>query len=356
MPVITKTEKIYEKLKQRIETSPPGMRMPSVRETMAQFKVSQVTVERALAMLAREGLIARESSGRRKVAHREGKGGVSSTRCIGLAFPDYPSRIYEILIRLLVQKIQGSSGTPRLLRYDWRERILTRLPREHFDGLILMPAAVTLTPEDVLKVQEFGVPTVLFYHVLRGVAVDSVTSDEEGGGAMMANHLIQLGHRRLAVLVAEPASAITDERVTGFVKQARLHGIDKVNVLDCETRLGESSAEKAYAKIRDTVERGGLDFTGLFAVSDFGALGAMKALRDLSIGIPEQVSVVGFDGLDESAFFHPALTTKKANFEDLAQAAMAILDRRLAGDDGGAIQTMITPSLVVRESTGRVNL
>ncbi len=353
MPVVTKSEQVYRELKHRITSLGPSMPIPSVREMMREYGISQVTVERALRMLAQEGLIAKAPSGRRHIVCKGGSKSHVCVKTVGLAFPDYPSPIYEILISFLSRKVQDAGMAYRLIRYDWQERILRRLPRETVDGLIIMPVSTMLEPEDLIRVKEFGVPIVHLYHVMRGISQDYVSPDEEMGGAIIANHLIHLGHRRLTILIAEPRSVIMDERVAGFMKQARLSGIEDVQVLDCQTQSGESSIEKAYATVRRKV-RAGLDFTGLFVVSDHGALGAMKALHDEGIRIPQDVSVVGFDGLSESAYYHPALTTKKADFEELADAAVTVIHRRLQGETQDAIQIMLTPSLRVLESTGPV--
>lgn len=149
-------------------------------------------------------------------------------------------------------------------------------------------------------------------------------------------------------------------RVAGFTRQARLAGVESLEVINClamalasPTRVSGGSYGVGHFGIAAMArERARLGFTAAFADSDMGALGAMKALHEARIAMPAEVSVIGFDDLPEAHCFHPALTTIRQDLSGWFHAALRIIESRIAGDTGPAQRIRVRPELVVRESTG----
>jgi DNA-binding LacI/PurR family transcriptional regulator len=131
-------------------------------------------------------------------------------------------------------------------------------------------------------------------------------------------------------------------------------GIEDVALLNSHTQPGENSALKAHEFMKNRMKTDGLDFTGLFVLTDMTALGAMSALHGFSISIPGQVSVIGFGDEPESSLYHPSLTTIGCNYQEVAREAVDIIEKRLSGDTEEVIQKFIPMTLVERESTGHV--
>ena len=99
--------------------------------------------------------------------------------------------------------------------------------------------------------------------------------------------------------------------------------------------------------------RSGVGFTSLFAFNDVSAIGAMRAFLDSGLRVPEDVSVVGFDDIQSSAFLNPSLTTVRQPLREMGQlAAKALLERLAAKDDHSSARLTVEPELVVRGSTG----
>lgn len=175
-------------------------------------------------------------------------------------------------------------------------------------------------------------------------AVDTVMPDNRGGGAALARALLDLGHRRFGI-VAGPRRLITvKHRLEGFVSALRDAGIDVAENAIVET---EFSQHGGYTGTLDLVSRG-LRATALFCVTDVMAIGALQALREQSIIVPDDISVAGFDDIPIVSHLNPPLTTVHLPLETLGERAMSfVLDTPPARR---RVETL-EASVVLREST-----
>lgn len=347
----TKIENVYESLHRRIQSLSPGERVSSVRDLMREFRVSQATVDRAMEMLDSRGLIVRRAGKGTYVADvRQGKM-KRRKRCIAFAVPDYPSFLFELMISPLNEVLKRKHAALRMVRYREADRVPRIFPRDRIDAMIILMTGSRIEPADICRLKDFDIPVVVLDRIIPNIAIDCVGTNNHLGGALAAEHLLQLGHRRLAVLLAEPHTVSSETRVAAFRDRIYMDANAQCRVLDCHTKPGELAAEKAHQQIDLLYRRDDLDFTGLFVISDSTALGAVKALHDHGVGIPSEVSVVGFDDIPESRFFYPALTTIRQDIPRIVDEAMDIIDRRLDGEDSEMIQYPVSPKLIVREST-----
>lgn len=352
----SKFKTLYSDLKGRIGTMPAGHRLPTVREVMEEFRVSQVTVERALSLLSKEGLIVRSSRKGTYVSESRSSTKARATYRIALAMPDYPSPVFDAFLPALKTQLEQIGELSKIIRFDWRNRVVRSVPKNQIDGLVLFPATGKYEPSDLQRIKDFGIPVVVMSRMFADIAVDCVATDDDFGGSLAAEHLLSLGHRKLAVLISEPRVPDVDAKIEGFCKRAHLAGLDDIELIDCHTQPGDSASWKAYETLKSRIEAGGLTFTGVFVVSDSSALGAIKACHILGIDVPGQLSIIGADGIAEGAMYHPALTTVFGDRMLEVQAAADILALRLAGNRGQAIQRLIRPTLVVRDSTAAITV
>lgn len=351
MPTQTKSDTIYRELRSRIQTMPAGSRLPSVRVAMRQFGVSQVTVDRAMYRLEKEGVIVKRVGMGTFVADQTRRKNRVGLKHIIIAVPDVVSPVLDDYLELLRMRIEKNGDLAKVIRYDYRDRVPRTLPREPMDGLLFYPTASLLEGEEISRLKKFGLPVVILDGTYPNLAVDSVSANDTYGGSLAADHLLKLGHRRLGVLVSEPRTGTVDRRMEGFCLQARLMGVEEPTMYDAGTRTGESSIQKAYEEMKRRIAAGALNVTGLFVISDASAMGCLKACHKANIEVPIQLSVIGFDGVEEGAYYHPGLTTIRVDRDKEAQAALEILQRRWSGDSTHSIQKTICPKLVVREST-----
>ncbi len=217
---------------------------------------------------------------------------------------------------------------------------------KRIDGLIVVNPAV----EDAGLAQliESGFPAVLV-GTLKHPGECSVNFHTGAAVRQLIGHLSSLGHRRIAhVALSPPGPVATNARLTGFRRSMKEAGlaVDE-DLIAC----GDYSAESGRLATHRLLEAG-KRFTALFAANDTLALGAMKALREHDLRIPQDVAVVGFDDLPFSAFTDPPLTTVRnpgvAQGQLAAQKLLALLRREPVAER----VTFLDTELVIRESSG----
>lgn len=223
---------------------------------------------------------------------------------------------------------------------------LQRLNEQGVDGVVVINEASALVRSADLPAN------------LRLVVVDSppddrfagVETDHAGGAAAATAHLIDLGHRSIAHIAGPASSYAAAERERGWRETLAAAGLP-AGALVRGSWTSASGHEAAQTLIAD-----GALATALFVANDQMALGALRALAEHGARVPGDVSVVGFDDVDDAANYRPPLTTVRQHFDRLgAQAVLALLDG--ADDDlepprAAAIRTVMPAPLVVRASTG----
>ena len=159
--------------------------------------------------------------------------------------------------------------------------------------------------------------------------LSSVSSDNTLAARMAIDHLVALGHRKIAVIGGPRVySDTTQQRFQGCLEAFREHGIEFDEELDYETVRFSFSG--GYQAARRLLEKG-REFTGIFAMSDVMAIGAIRALQDAGKQVPRDVSVVGFDGLTIGEYTIPKLTTISQSIAELADRSIRILQENIEG-------------------------
>ncbi|MEI6165826.1 MAG: GntR family transcriptional regulator [bacterium] len=160
-------------------------------------------------------------------------------------------------------------------------------------------------------------------------------------------HLMDLGHRRIALLVNEPATrGNSRDRVQSFKTIVAESGLKQARVVVCDGDPLEESIQGALDRILELKQRP----TALFAISDTGAWILLKALAKRGIKVPDEISVIGFDDDQASRYMNPALSTLAQPFESIARRSLELAIQKTSPDG----MVLLPPSLVVRESTGPV--
>lgn len=182
--------------------------------------------------------------------------------------------------------------------------------------------------------------------------VTNIVLDHERAAMLALEHLVKLGHRRIAVIKGQVFSSDTEVRWAAIRDVAkRLKAPIKPELV---TQLeGDSpSPETGYVATKKLLEKRE-SFTALFAFNDISAIGAISALREAGFRVPEDVSVIGFDDIPAAAFHNPALTTIKQPLHEMGRLAAEHLLKHIAGGPDAPFleEVMIEPELIVRQST-----
>lgn len=298
---------------------------------------SQATVDRVRATAARLGY-SRDNmaSGLR----------TKQSRLLGVLVP----RLSDYVLATIYEGIEDAAGLAgyRTVVANSRDnldeqRARTEVMLDHrVDGLIFGDAHADGAFVDELR--DRGLPFVLVNR--RAGDHPAVTCDDVAGGRLAARHLLALGHTRMAVLAGEPFASTGRERSQGFVGECRRQGVQvhSDSVVNCpfDTHGGRS----AMQQILDT-SRG--HPTGVFAVNDFAAIGAMGAIRDRGLRVGHDVAVVGFNDVALAAELPLPLTTVSSHMEEMGRGAVQVLLELLGGAPPRSIR--LEPELVVRAST-----
>jgi DNA-binding LacI/PurR family transcriptional regulator len=217
-----------------------------------------------------------------------------------------------------------------------------RLSEQAVDGIIIIFEASLLDRVEITLPP--GLPVVVIdSNAGSGFAV--VDTDQAMGARQATEHLLSLGHRQVWHIAGPASSFSASHRAESWRTTLERAGVTPPPLLH-----GDWSTGSGHRAALELAERD--DVTAIFAANDQMALGAMKALHELGRDIPSDVSVVGFDDMDESRAFWPPLTTVRQNFREVGRVAMERLLAQIEEPDAAPRTTLIPTELIVRESSG----
>lgn len=274
------------------------------------------------------------------------------TRTIALVISDIANPSFATMAS--VAEVQAHAKGYSLVLYNThddmdREANYIQIATERWVDGVLFVAAQDRA-DGLAALELAGIPSVAIDRIPAGYSGPSVTLDNEQAGYLAATHLLELGHRRLAHISGPRNLRLVRERLAGFVRAAADYGIGEGDIPQGE---GDWGCESGYGAMHKLLLAGARP-TGLFAANDRMAIGAMTALLEHGLRVPEDVSVVGLDDIEVSAYQSPPLTTLRQSFEQLATISVQLLLSILEGEPTPETQVVLPPELVVRRSTRRV--
>jgi DNA-binding LacI/PurR family transcriptional regulator len=225
---------------------------------------------------------------------------------------------------------------------DMIERCQQMLLERAVDGLIAIDTPLT---------RRSTVPTVTVsgHHEPEGVT--NIVLDHHRAATLAIDHLYALGHRDIAFIKGQRFSSDTDARWDGIRQAMTTTGLRISSQLVSRLEGEAPSHDPGYTSTRKLLV-GGKKFTALFAFNDVSAIGAIRALREAGLRVPQDVSVVGFDDVQSAAYQNPALTTVRQPLREMGVlAASQVLDQIGSSFSLPVQQIVVSPELVVREST-----
>ena len=176
----------------------------------------------------------------------------------------------------------------------------------------------------------------------------SVSNDDVMGAGLAVDHLVSLGHQRIAYVDGGP-SAVARDRRRGYRAAMRRHGLGEA-IAVVKGSFTDDGGYRGASQALDLPERP----TALFVVNDLAAMGAMAAVEDRGLSVPEDISVVGYDGTRLAGIRPIGLTTVGQPLQEMGTRAAARLCGQLDGEVCGQAHTRLPPSLIQRRTTARV--
>lgn len=261
---------------------------------------------------------------------------------LGLLVPDLNNPYYPALAQSFERSARQQGYTVMLIDTagEIAEEVLgiRRLEQHGVDGIVWCQTAAhdTLSPLDI------SIPVVIIGTPIAGV--DNVTTKDIDGGAILGRHLIDMGHRRIGMLTASAIADSKYDRRNGFVEATRAT-VDIVWEEKVPFAIDLPESARAALARRDV--------TAVMCGNDLIAVGVLRAARQLGIGVPDELSVVGFDDIPWAGIVEPPLTTIRQPVGEMAEAALTLLLGRFAEPDRPAHHLKVGVDLVVRESVAR---
>ena len=223
------------------------------------------------------------------------------------------------------------------------ENAIRTLIAHRVSGILLIGAPYE--KKTIARVAEW-IPVVYVGRLLKVVNVDSVTTDDVTGGRMAVDHLVSLGHRRIAHIDGG-ASPGAERRRDGYRAAMTKHGLeDEIRVLDGAYTI-DAGAEAARRILGEAVPRP----TAIFSCNDMTAIGLINEFMKAGVAVPGDLSVVGYDDITLAGTETLSLTTIHQSARDLATAGVAAMIERLSAPDAPVSKILVPPRLVPRRST-----
>jgi len=181
--------------------------------------------------------------------------------------------------------------------------------------------------------------------------VSNLVLDHAKAADLALSHLHELGHRRIAMMKGPEIIPDSEYRWSAIHEAAKSFGIGMDPELCMETLANHGSPESGYIPVKELLSRT-RDFTAIFCFNDIAAIGAIRALRDAGLSVPEDVSVVGFDDILGASYHTPSITTVRQPLEEMGRRGAKVLLERIEHPNREfAAEIVFEPELIVREST-----
>ena len=268
------------------------------------------------------------------------------TMSIGVITQAIDSPFYGAALRGIEDVFEPAGYSPLFVSGHWQAeaemRCLETLKSRYVDGVIVLTGRL---PNDVLAKFAQHIPVVVTGRSMKAANLLSLNFDNLQGGKLATEHLINLGHKRIAFINGKDAHPDAIERFNGYKAALKAAKIKFNPDLVVQGEFDELSGVKAV----DMLMSNKADFSAIFSANDQMAIGASIALKRLGKRVPDDISLVGFDDLPTSVYSFPPLTTIHQPAYELGQLAAKSMLSLLAGNKQQAV--IPTPQLIVRETT-----
>ena len=203
---------------------------------------------------------------------------------------------------------------------------------------------------DTLLTEEPPLPTVAVAGHRRIKGVTNIVLDHRRAASLALQHLVDLGHEKIAFMKGSTVSADSDDRWNAICEVAAKLGIRMRPELVVQLEGDDPTPNLGYPFAKQLLARK-QPFTALFAYNDISAIGSIRAFQEAGLRVPDDLSVVGFDDIQNSAYISPPLTTVRQPMQEMGKIAARTLLDRIEGRMKYVPEIAIEPELVVRRST-----
>jgi DNA-binding LacI/PurR family transcriptional regulator len=295
----------------------------------------------------------------------------SKSMSVGVLAPDLSEGYFTRVISGVTEELTLAKYFYFTACHDWRPELMEEYPRmlveRAVDGFLLLNTSVEIdSPVPVVTISAHGAQHESGSEA--GPGITHIVLDHLRAAELALTHLHELGHRRIAFMRGPSAIPDSAYRWEGIQQAAQSLGLiihqELVTSIDSIGSIGWASAsgnhpmspEIGYLPTKALLHTT-RDFTAIFCFNDIAAIGAIRALKEAGLSVPDDVSIVGFDDIQSAAYSTPSLTTVQQPLKEMGKLGARILLERIANPEKTelAAEIVMQPALIVRESTGAAN-
>jgi LacI family transcriptional regulator len=330
--------------------------MPTIRDVAKLANVSPITVSR---VVNNSGYISQETRERvqaaiEKLGYVPNMLGPSlrfkQTMTLAMVITDITNPFFTTVTRGVEDVAQANGYSTILCNTDEseekQEQYLQMLLRRRIDGILLVPASSS--PDPIRLIQRQGIPVVVLDRQIPGVEVDIVRADSEAGAYQLTQYLLSLGHRQITMLAGPKSTSTAVDRVEGFCR-----AMNEAGLSTCATQIlwGAFTQESGYSMAGEALASIPRP-TALFAANNFVAIGAMQAMREQGMRIPEDIALVAVDDIPPAFAINPFLTVAAQPAREMGQQAAQLLLDIIKKETDHQYQHIVLPTeLIIRTSS-----
>lgn len=328
----------------------------TVKDVAELANVSTATVSRVLSGTSgvREPLKLKVLEAARSLAYRPNRAArdlrARSTRTVGVLIPDIENPFFTSVVCGIEDALQSTGYSLLLANYNESpEREAIHLQTFQAEGVAGLMFAASRSPSPLyVQLNESGMPMVAVSRTIGKLRVDQVTVANREGAYIATAHLIERGHTRIALITGQVALNTAREREEGYSEALRAAGmpINPELIVHCDFRQ-----PAGHAAMQDLLR---LDRrpTAVFAASNLLTLGALQAIHERGLDIPDQIAIVGFDDMPWAMSLRPPLTTVAQPAFDVGRNAAQLLLDRIRKPELPRKQVVLETNFMVRASSG----
>lgn len=303
--------------------------------------VAAETAQRVAAAIEKLGYIPRASNGRKQ------SGGFFGLLLEKRSLSAFPETLYGAIIHAIEveAKVHGYSMVLSIIEEEGLPHVIAQ---GRVDGVIILGGS-PLNDAVAQQIAQSEIPLILLDNHIPGIAIDAIVPDNEWGGYMAIKHLVDLGHRRIAILQGPPKYKTLTDRLWGARRATHELGIE---IPPAYQPRDQSSGQprKGYHEMQSLLALPELP-TAVFTISDKTAFGALDAIRDAGLRVPEDISVIGFDNELRAEHTSPPLTTIHLPKRYLGTLAMQQLVAKIETPSNRPVRICVPTRLIERGST-----
>ena len=337
-------------------TAKPNSSAPTVKEVARKAGVSTASVSRALSGSAgvREPLRSRILEAARVLSYRPNRAArdlrVRSSRAVGVLIPDIENPFYTSLVCGIEDVLSKTDFSLLLASYNEDpEQEARRLEVFRAEGVCGLIFAASRTPSSIYsELERDGLTLVAVSRSVPRIRADEVTVASRDGAYVATSHLIKLGHKRIAMINGPTVFPTARDREAGYVEALREAGLPVREDLLVHCAFKQAAGHEAMEQFLNLPKPP----TAIFAASNLLTLGALQAIHERNLSIPDQIAVVGFDDMPWAMSLRPPLTTVAQPAFEAGRTAAEMLLARVREPSLPRRQVVLETRLIVRSSCG----